>query len=160
VLNKAIIMGRLTRDPEVRYTPNNTAVSTITVAVDRAFVRQGEERETDFIDVVCWANRADFVAKWFKKGSMIIVEGRIQTRKWKDKYDQNRVNFEIVAENLLFGETKASADSSAQYERSEQGYQNAYQPPQKSETSSKEYNFSTAPIADFKELADDDDVPF
>ena len=87
MLNKVILMGRLTRDPELRYTPQNVPVCTITLAVDRDFTRSGEQRETDFIDVVAWRNTAEFVAKWFRKGLLVACEGRLQTRKWKDKFE-------------------------------------------------------------------------
>lgn len=171
MLNRAIIMGRLTRDPELRYTPNNIPVTTVTVAVDRGYARQGEEKETDFLDVVCWRQSAEFVSKWFRKGQMIVAEGRIQTRKWKDKYEQNRVTVEIVADNVYFGEGKnSSGDTRSQYDRpmpmddygAAPSYDSGRQAPAapRAEAPKKEYNFSTAPIADFKELADDDDVPF
>ncbi len=174
MLNRAIIMGRLTRDPELRYTPNNVPVTTVTVAVDRSFARQGEEKETDFLDVVCWRQQAEFVSKWFRKGSMIVADGRIQTRKWKDKFDQNRVTVEIVADNVYFGESKGSGESRSQYERvapqDDYGQAPSYdygrsaapraETAPRADAPKKEYNFSTAPIADFKELADDDDVPF
>ena len=112
MLNRVVLMGRLTRDPELRYTPQNVPVCTITLAVERAFVRQGEQRETDFIDVVAWRQTAEFVSKYFRKGLLVAVEGRLQSRKWKDKYEQNRVSFEVVADNVYFAERANDAQRS------------------------------------------------
>ena len=95
MLNKAILMGRITRDPELRYTPNNVAVCTFTVAIDRRFVRQGEERQADFINVVAWRQQAEFVAKYFTKGRMINVVGSIQTRSWDDQNGTKRYATEV-----------------------------------------------------------------
>ena len=106
-LNIAALMGRLTRDPEMRKTPQGVSVATFTVAVDRSFVKQGEERQADFIDIVCWRNTAEFVCKYFQKGSLIAVNGSIQTRTYQDKNGNNRKAFEIVADNVHFaGEKK------------------------------------------------------
>lgn len=111
MLNRIILMGRLTHDPELKYTPQNVAVCTVTLAVERAFARQGEQRETDFIDVVCWRNTAEFVSKYFRKGLLVAVEGRLQSRKWKDKFEQNRVSFEVVADNVYFAERAEKPES-------------------------------------------------
>ena len=109
MLNRIIIMGRLTRDPELRRTQSGTAVCTFTVAVDRdRQSRDTQEKQTDFIDVTVWRQTAEFVCKYFNKGKMIIVEGSMQSRKWTDKNGQNRVSWEIAATNVMFGETKGS----------------------------------------------------
>lgn len=106
-LNIVALMGRFTRDPEMRKTPQGVSVATFTVAVDRSFVKQGEERQADFIDIVCWRNTAEFVCKYFQKGSMIALNGSIQTRTYQDKNGNNRKAFEIVADNVHFaGEKK------------------------------------------------------
>ena len=106
-LNIVALMGRLTRDPEMRKTPQGVSVATFTVAVDRSFVKQGEDRQADFIDIVCWRNTAEFVCKYFQKGSMIALNGSIQTRTYQDKNGNNRKAFEIVADNVHFaGEKK------------------------------------------------------
>ena len=106
-LNIVALMGRLTRDPEMRKTPQGVSVATFTVAVDRSFVKQGEDRQADFIDIVCWRNTAEFVCKYFQKGSLIAVNGSIQTRTYQDKNGNNRKAFEIVADNVHFaGEKK------------------------------------------------------
>lgn len=106
MLNKAILMGRLTRDPELRYTQNNTPVTSFSIAVERSYGEKGK-RETDFIDIVCWRKTAEFVQRWFGKGRMICVCGSIQNRKWQDKNGNNRVSTEVVAESVDFcGEKK------------------------------------------------------
>ena len=106
-LNIVALMGRLTRDPEMRKTPQGVSVATFTVAVDRSFVKQGEDRQADFIDIVCWRNTAEFVCKYFQKGSMIALNGSIQTRTYQDKNGNSRKAFEIVADNVHFaGEKK------------------------------------------------------
>ena len=106
MLNKIFIMGRLTRDPELRRTQSGTAVTSFSLAVDRDFKSQSGEKETDFIDVVAWRSTAEFVAKYFTKGRMAIVEGRLQIRPWTDKDGNNRRSAEVVADNIDFGESK------------------------------------------------------
>lgn len=106
-LNVVALMGRLTKDPEMRKTQQGVSVATFTVAVDRSFVKQGEDRQADFIDIVCWRNTAEFVCKYFQKGSMIALNGSIQTRTYQDKNGNNRKAFEVVADNVHFaGEKK------------------------------------------------------
>ena len=112
MLNKIFIMGRLTRDPELRRTQSGTAVTSFSLAVDRDFKSQSGEKETDFIDVVAWRNTAEFVSKYFTKGRMAIVEGRLQIRDWTDKDGGKRRSAEVVADNVYFGDTKRDgADS-------------------------------------------------
>ena len=106
MLNKIFIMGRLTRDPELRRTQNGTAVTSFSLAVDRDFKSQSGEKETDFIDVVAWRSTAEFVAKYFTKGRMAVVEGRLQIRDWKDREGNNRRSAEVVADNVYFGDSK------------------------------------------------------
>ena len=106
MLNKIFIMGRLTRDPELRRTQSGTAVTSFSLAVDRDFKSQSGEKETDFIDVVAWRSTAEFVAKYFTKGRMAIVEGRLQIRAWQDKEGNNRRSAEVVADNIYFGDSK------------------------------------------------------
>ena len=111
MLNHIIIMGRLTRDPELRYTQTNTPVTSFRVAVDRDFApKDGGDRQTDFIDCVAWRQSAEFVSKYFQKGSMIIVSGRLQIREYTDKDGNRRSAAEIVAENIHFGESRRSRD--------------------------------------------------
>ena len=106
MLNQIIIMGRLTRDPELRRTQSGTAVCSFSVAVDRDFKSQSGEKETDFIDVVAWRSTAEFAAKYFTKGRMAIVEGRLQIRPWTDKDGNNRRSAEVVVDNIYFGDSK------------------------------------------------------
>ena len=111
MLNHITIMGRLTRDPELRRTGSGVAVASFTVAVDRDFSgRDGGERETDFIDCVAWRNTGEFVSKYFTKGSMIVVSGRLQIRGWTDKDGNKRRTAEVVADNVYFGESKRTND--------------------------------------------------
>ena len=106
MLNKIFIMGRLTKDPELRRTTTGTAVTSFTLAVDRDFKGQNGEKETDFIEVVAWRNTAEFVAKYFGKGRAAVVEGRLQIRDWKDKEGNNRRSAEVVADNVYFADSK------------------------------------------------------
>ena len=108
MLNKIILMGRLTRDPELRKTGNGTAVTSFTLAVDRDYKPQDGERETDFIDVVAWRGTGEFVSKYFTKGRMAVVEGRLQVRDWKDKDGAKRRSTEVIADNVYFGDSNRS----------------------------------------------------
>ena len=108
MLNNCTFMGRLTRDPELRRTQNNTAVVSFTIAVDRDFKPENGERETDFTDICAWRHTAEFVSKYFGKGSMIVVHGRLQIRDWTDKDGNKRRSAEIVADDVYFGESKRS----------------------------------------------------
>ena len=111
MFNLVVLTGRLTADPELKTTPNGISVCTFSIAVDRAY-KKGEEKQTDFLNVVCWRTTAEFVSKWFKKGNLIGIEGSIQTRKFTDKNGNNRTAFEIVANNVHFVESKKSSDVS------------------------------------------------
>lgn len=106
MLNKIILMGRLTRDPELRRTQSGTAVAPFTMAVDRDYKPQDGERETDFIDIVAWRGTGEFVSKYFSKGRMAVVEGRLQVRDWTDKDGNKRRSTEVVADNVYFGDSK------------------------------------------------------
>ena len=108
MLNQITIMGRLTRDAELRRTASGTAVASFTVAVDRDYTADGQERETDFIDCVAWRSTGEFVSRYFAKGDMIVVSGRLQVRSWTDKEGNKRRAFEVVADNVYFGEAKRS----------------------------------------------------
>ena len=105
MLNHIVVMGRLTRDPELRKTASGVSVTSFTVAVDRDFSQDGQ-KETDFLDVVAWRNTAEFAAKYFTKGRMAIVSGRLQIRNWEDKDGNKRRTAEILAENIYFGDSK------------------------------------------------------
>ena len=112
MLNHITIMGRLTRDPEIRRTGSGVAVTSFTIACDRDFSQDGQ-KETDFIDVTCWRNTAEFVSKYFNKGRMAVVSGRLQIRKWTDKNGNERRSAEVVADNVYFGDSKK--DDSSNY---------------------------------------------
>lgn len=127
MLNKIIIMGRLTRDPELRRTQSGTAVTSFSIACDRDFKSQSGEKETDFIDVVAWRNTAEFVSKYFAKGRMAVVEGRLQIRDWTDREGGKRRSAEVVADNVYFGDSKR--DSGGEYGGSSYGAPPAYGAP-------------------------------
>ena len=149
MLNHITIMGRLTRDPELRRTGSGVAVASFTVAVDRDFgSKDSGEKETDFIDCVAWRNTGEFVSKYFGKGRMIVVSGRLQIRSWTDKEGNKRRSAEVVADSCYFGDSKKS-DSSGDTGGS---YQNDY--------NDSDYN-QVPPQNDF-DLLDDDDgqLPF
>ena len=128
MLNHISIMGRMTKDPELRRTGTGVAVASFTLAVDRDFKEKNGEKETDFIDCVAWRNTAEFVEKYFSKGRMAIVAGRLQIRSWTDKDGNKRRTAEVVADNVYFGDSKRDGDNSA----------------------------TTAPASDFAMLTDDD----
>jgi len=110
MLNKAILMGRLTRDPEIKYTQNNVAVCTFSIAVDRDYVQQGGQRQTDFINIVAWRKTAEFIGKYFAKGRMIVVCGSIQTRTWEGTDGRKNYATEIIADDVYFGESKKDSN--------------------------------------------------
>ena len=116
-MNKVILMGRLTRDPEVRYTQtNNTLVASFSLAVNRRFVRQGEERQADFINIVAWSKTGEFCSKYFKKGQQVGIIGRIQTRTWDDDQGQKHYVTEVVAEEAYFADSKRDDGASVAFE--------------------------------------------
>ena len=169
MLNHITIMGRLTRDPELRRTGSGIAVASFTVAVDRDFGgRDGGERETDFIDCVAWRQTGEFVSKYFTKGSMIVVSGRLQIRNWNDKDGNKRRSAEVVADNVYFGESKRSNEGGSSYGGNTYGG-NAYNAPAPSyggysapaAPSFGGYSAPAAPASDFAMLDDDDaQLPF
>lgn len=143
MFNLVVLTGRLTADPELKTTQSGISVTSFSIAVDRRY-RSGEERQTDFINIVAWRQQAEFVAKYFKKGNMIGIEGSIQTRKYTDKNGNNRTAFEVVANNVQFVETKRDSAPSAV------------------EDNAPAASFSNAGANDFADLGDiaDDDLPF
>ena len=145
MLNHITIMGRMTRDPELRRTGSGTPVTSFTLAVDRDFgPKDGGEKETDFIDVVCWRSTAEFVEKYFRKGSMAIASGRLQIRSWTDNEGRKRRSAEVIADNVYFGDSKKS-DS----------YTGSYSTPASANPS------SSVPAQDYALLEDDDtQLPF
>lgn len=115
MLNHIILMGRLTRDPELRHTQSGTAVASFTLAVDRDFkAKNTGEKATDFIECVAWKNTADFIASYFSKGRMAVVEGRLQTRDWTDKEGNKRKSSEVIVDSVYFGDSKKETGGNAQ----------------------------------------------
>ena len=173
MLNHITIMGRLTRDPELRRTGSGIAVASFSVAVDRDFGgRDGGEKETDFIDCVAWRQTGEFVSKYFTKGRMIVVSGRLQIRSWTDKDGNKRRTAEVVADNVYFGDSKRDSDNGGSYGGNTYGGNsyggnsyggnnyggNAYNAPAPSYGG---YNAPSAPASDFAMLEDDDaQLPF
>jgi single-strand DNA-binding protein len=160
MLNKIVVMGRLTRDPELRRTQSGLSVTSFSVACDRDFKSQSGEKETDFIDIVAWRNTAEFVSKYFAKGRMAVVTGRLQIRNWQDKEGNKRRSAEVVADNVYFGDSKRDNADGGSFNQS-QGYAQSFnQVPQQQPAYQAPQNVSAAP-SDFSMLSDDDpDLPF
>ena len=160
MLNRIVLMGRLTRDPELRRTQSGTAVVSFSIACDRDYAAQGSERETDFIDIVAWRGTAEFVDKYFSKGRMIVVGGRLQIRNWQDKEGNKRRSAEVVADNVYFGDSKRdSADGGF---NQSQGYAQSFnQIPQQQQPAYQAPQNVSAASSDFSMLSDDDpELPF
>ena len=153
MLNHIVLMGRLTRDPELRYTQSQVPVATFRIAVDRDFGgRDGAEKQTDFIDIVAWRSTGEFVSKYFTKGSMAVVSGRLQLRDWTDRDGNKRTSAEVVADNVYFGDSKRRDDGD-QPARS-------YSPSGRSGSQDSFRRADPAPGA-FEDLSDDDgELPF
>lgn len=157
MLNVVAIMGRLVADPELRTTPAGHSVCSFRIACDRSYVQQGQQRQADFIDIVAWRQQADFVSKYFRKGSMIAVEGSLQTRNYQDKNGNNRTAVEVVANNISFaGAKRQDSQSVPSYEQQTTSHvqqakaaQNAPQPA-----------YTQGSMEDFVVMNDDDDLPF
>ncbi len=140
MFNLVVLTGRLTADPELKTTQNGIPVTTFSIAVNRNY-RAGEEQQTDFINIVAWRQRAEFITKYFKKGSMIGIEGSIQTRRYQDKNGNNRTAFEVVVNNAQFVESKRDGASAP--------------------TGNEPASYSNADVSDFAEVGGlDDDLPF
>ncbi len=159
MLNKIIIMGRLTRDPELRRTQSGTAVTSFSLAVDRDFKSQSGEKETDFIDVVAWRSTAEFVSKYFSKGRMAVVEGRLQLRDWTDRDGGKRRSAEVVAENVYFGDSKRDNGGGGEYGGASYGASSAYGAPGGGASSARKSGFEGG--SDFNEISEEDgELPF
>jgi len=140
-MNKVILMGRLTRDPEVRYTQtNNTLVCNYSLAVNRRFARQGEERQADFFNIVAWGKTGEFCSKYFKKGQQVGVVGRLQTRNWDDENGQKHYATEVVAEDVYFADSRRDGENASSVIDT--------------------FGEDLAQSADFQVNATDDDLPF
>ncbi len=146
MLNNVVLMGRLTADPELRQTGTGIEVTSFSIAIDRGYVRQGEERQTDFINCVAWRQTAKFITSYFRKGQMIAVTGSIQTRNYEDKNGNKRVATDVVVANASFCGSKNETGASSA--------------PANAPFSAPAASFSTAAASDFEELQGDDDLPF
>ena len=157
MLNVVAIMGRLVADPELRTTPAGYSVCSFRIACDRSYVQQGQERQADFIDIVAWRQQADFVSKYFQKGSMIAIDGSLQTRQYRDKNGNNRTAVEVVANNISFaGAKRQDGQNAPSYEQQTTSHvqqakaaQNAPQP-----------TYTQGSMDDFAVISDNDDLPF
>ena len=168
MLNHIVIMGRLARDPELRHTQSGTAVTSFTLAVDRDFKDKNTgERQTDWIDVVAWRGTGEFVSRYFTKGRMAVVEGRLQIRDWTDKEGNKRRSAEVVADNVYFGDSKRDGDGGGYGDRGSYGDRGGYGGgsygggrPASSDTSA-DYGIPSGGDQ-FSQMADDDggDLPF
>lgn len=145
MFNLVILTGRLTSDVELKTTPNGVSVCSFSIAVDRRY-KQGEERQTDFINIVAWRGQAEFISKYFSKGSMIGIEGAIQTRRYQDKDGKNRTAFEVIANNVQFIESKRSEESTED---------NSLPTPQNDPLVKLQ-----GKLEEFTEVTNDDDLPF
>jgi single-strand DNA-binding protein len=140
-MNSCVLTGRLTADPELRTTPSGISVCRFTIAVDRPYQKAGEDRKADFLDVVAWRQNAEFVTKYFRKGSMIAVSGSLQTNKYEDKNGNKRTSYEIVADRTEFCGSKSDNSGSAS-------------------SANTGSSFSNTSANDFEAVVDDDDLPF
>lgn len=158
-MNKVFLIGRLVRDPELRYTGSNIAVATFSLAVNRPFSGQNGERETDFINIVVWRKQAENVKNYLNQGSQVAIDGRIQTRSYDDQNGTKRYVTEVVADNVQFLDTKASREQRAQSGQSVNPYDFVQDLP------SEPTNTSSIPNDPFKDFGEeikieDDDLPF
>lgn len=158
MLNHIVLMGRLTRDPELRRTGTGIAVASFTLAVDRDYApKDGGQRETDFIDIVAWRSTAEFVSKYFSKGRMAVVSGRLQIRPWEDKDGNKRRSAEVVADNVYFGDSKRDSESSGGYSAGNSYGSGGYSAPAAPSYAAP----ASTPASDFAMLEDDDaQLPF
>lgn len=160
---KIIIMGRLTADPELRYTPSNVPVASFSVAVNRSYVSKNGERQTDFFNVVAWRSQAEFICKYFKKGNCILIDGRLENREYIDKNGSKQRISEIIVENVSFtGESKATAGSYGPSQTIKSNSNNDISgngSPNYQQQSSVN-SFDNLDSGSFEEIEDDDDLPF
>ncbi|MBE6886666.1 MAG: single-stranded DNA-binding protein [Oscillospiraceae bacterium] len=144
MLNRAVLMGRLTADPELRQTGNGIAVASFRLAVDRGYVKDGGERQADFINITAWRQTAEFVSRYFRKGQLVAVEGKIRTRTYTDKDGNNRSAFEVEATEVHFAERKSDSPAAQTY----------------ASPAVQAASFSNGASSDFEEIVPDEDLPF
>ncbi len=157
MLNRVILMGRITAAPELKTTTSGISVTSFSLAVERSYVKQGEQRQTDFINIVCWRQQAEFVCRYFGKGSMIAIEGQLQTRTYQAKDGTNRYVTEVVADNVSFTGERRDQNNSGYNNYNNGGYQpqQSFDPQPEQQTS-----YSNGSNSDFEEMPLDDDLPF
>ncbi len=163
MLNRVILMGRLTADPELKTTPNGISVTSFSIAVDRTYVKSGEERKADFINIVCWRQSAEFVCRYFGKGSLIAVEGQLQSRSYQAKDGSNRYVVEVIADNVHFtGERREnSANGYNQSYGNNQSYgAQSYGSAPYQQASAPAESYQSGSNSDFQDMPLDDDLPF
>ena len=158
MLNVVAIMGRLVADPELRTTQSGINVGSFRIACDRNFARQGEQRQADFIDIVAWRQQAEFVSKYFQKGSLIAIEGSLQTRQYQDKNGNNRTAVEVVANNISFAGPKSNNQGGGSYQNAAPSYQN--QAPARPAAVEAAPSYSSGSADDFAVIDASDDLPF
>lgn len=159
MLNIVALIGRLVYDPELKTTQNGTNVCSFRIAVDRSFTRQGEERKADFIDVTAWRKNAEFVSKYFHKGSMISVQGRLETRQYQDKNGNNRTATEVIAAEVGFcGSKSAENPATASYEK--QTANNVREANAAHSAPQQPQSYAQGSTDDFAEISDADEIPF
>ena len=158
MLNVVAIMGRLVADPELRTTQSGINVVSFRIACDRNFARQGEQRQADFIDIVAWRQQAEFVSKYFQKGSLIAIEGSLQTRQYQDKNGNNRTAVEVVANNISFAGPKSNNQGGGSYQNAAPSYQN--QAPARPAAVEAAPSYSSGSADDFAVIDYSDDLPF
>ena len=169
MLNRVILMGRITQDLELKTTASGISVTSFSIAVDRNYVKQGEQRQTDFINIVCWRQQAEFVCRYFGKGSMIAIEGQLQSRTYQAKDGTNRYVTEVVADNVSFTGERRDQNNNGYGNNNgynnNNGYGNYNQAPQQSYNQApvqqqQPESYSNGTSSDFEEMPLDDDLPF
>ena len=158
MLNRVILMGRITHDLELKQTPSGVSVLSFSVAVDRNFAKQGEERQTDFINCVAWRQQAEFISRYFGKGRMIAIEGNLRTRSYDDKNGVKHNVVEVFVDSVSFtGEPKQGGSANSYSNNSYQSRQTA---PVKNQPENNNENLSIGDLADYEDVLSDDGVPF
>lgn len=162
MLNRVILMGRITQELELKQTPNGTSVLSFSIAVDRSYSKQGEERQTDFINCVAWRQQAEFISKYFGKGRMIAIEGNLRTRTYDDKNGVKHYVTEVYVDNVSFtGEAKQGGQSSGYSNNySNNNYQPQQSAPVRTQPENNNENLSIGDLADYEDVLSDDGVPF
>lgn len=157
MLNVVAIMGRLVADPELRTTQQGTNVCTFRIACERSYTQKGQQRQADFVDIVAWGKTAEFICKFFQKGSLIAIDGSIQTRQYQDKNGNNRTAFEVVANNVSFAGSKAADKPAVQsFDQQTQSYAQQAN----ASHSAPQAGYAQGEPDDFAEITDEGDLPF